>query len=82
MSEGFLFDRRKASEAQEKYCETNGCPYFAPSDGWCWACGRNIYDKVEHTMSNGETYYTGVTIAGAGSFLITGCPHCKRTYCD
>lgn len=79
---GYLFDRQKASEAQAKYCEIKGYPRFVPLDGWCWACHRNIYDKVGHTMSNGENYYTGITVEGAGSYLITGCPHCKRSYCD
>ena len=76
------YDRRKASEAQAKYCETDGYPRFAPSDGLCWGCHRNIYDKVKHIMSNGESYYTGITVEGAGSYLITGCPHCHRSYCD
>lgn len=77
-----LFNRQKASAAQEEYCKKNKYPCLAPSDGWCWACGRNIYDKVQHAMSNGETYYTGITVDGASNFFITGCPHCKRTYCD
>ena len=77
-----VYDRDKASKAQREYCESNKCPRFAPSDGWCWRCHRNIYDKLEHPTLNGKSYYTGITVESAGNHLVTGCPHCNRSYCD
>ena len=49
-------------EKQKELCERKGWPFFAPSNGKCWGCGKEVPD-------NGEK-------------LITGCPHCNRTYCD
>ena len=58
----------KAMKAQKEYCEKNHLPYFAPSRGVCFSCGQNIYTKI------------GVWTAGHE--LITGCPHCCRSFCD
>lgn len=76
------YDRDKASKAQKEYCDRTSSPHFAPLGGRCWSCCNNIYDRIEHTMSNGEKYYTGITVENAGEYLITGCPHCHRSYCD
>ena len=35
-------------EAQEKFCKETGAPYFAPPDGRCYRCGRNIYQFYGH----------------------------------
>ena len=45
-----------------------GGPYFAPKDGFCWSCGEQIYERISWEQARHE--------------LITGCPHCSRSYCD
>ncbi len=56
--------------AQKSYCERQGVPYFAPFDGVCSFCGKQIYNA------------TGVSLKQATDELITGCPHCHHTYVD
>lgn len=73
-----VYDIKKAKEAQIQYCVSKKLPHFAPIDGVCFRCHRNIYKKFERSDGN----YTGITVEGAGSFLITGCPHCYRSFCD
>lgn len=75
--------------AQRKYCKATGLPHFAPDNGICWSCHRNIYQLYGHKgrdweLIDGEVYdyITGYTNEEAGTKLITGCPHCNRTYCD
>lgn len=67
----------QASLAQAHYCVSKGYPRFAPAGGSC-ACGLNIYQ--EHQWPDGHV--SGISVEEAGSTLITGCPHCHRTYCD
>ncbi|WBX80150.1 hypothetical protein PD280_21540 [Virgibacillus salarius] len=57
--------------------------------GWCWNCNKNIYEpnEKERTLfweegKPTEKYTTGITVEKAANELITGCPHCNRTYCD
>lgn len=55
-------------DAQKKYCDETGYPHFAPHSGICWSCGEDIYKNM--------------TVKEAGSKHITGCPHCKKSFCD
>lgn len=59
---------RSAIAAQKQYCRDNKAPHFAPEDGFCWSCGKQIYTRIDEKQ--------------AGKDLITGCPHCNRSYCD
>ncbi len=63
----------EAIEAQERYCEENKYPLFAPGNGMCYRCHRNIYKEI-----NGY----GISVEAAGTQLITGCPHCNWSFCD
>jgi hypothetical protein len=63
------YDVQKSIEAQRKYCKEKGYPHFAPRNGICLYCSRQIYE-------------TGITTERAGSTLITGCPYCNKSYCD
>lgn len=72
------FDVAKAIEAQAEYCRTHNLPYFAPVSGRCSYCYSNIYVQQYH--SNGRT--SGISVEKAGTELITGCPHCHKSYCD
>lgn len=71
------FNVREACEAQSKLCNAKSYPDFAPSDGVCYACNKNIYKEIDH-----GSYKTGVSVERATNELITGCPHCHRSYCD
>ena len=61
---------RAKIEKQKKYCRETSSPRFAPEDGFCWNCGEQIYNHPKHTEEYVENN------------LITGCPHCFRSYCD
>ena len=82
------YDVFKASESQKTYCKEKEYPHFAPSNGKCYRCNKNIYEQLEHEQTDwktGEvvrTYVTGISIEEAGSELITGCPHCHYSYCE
>lgn len=68
----------------------NGNPKFAPPTGICWYCRSNIYvpkfwrsknfRSIETDIGSAE-YVSGITIEQSKT-LITGCPHCNKTYCD
>lgn len=75
------FDTEKAIEAQAKLCDEKEYPHFAPLDGRCWSCGSQIYQEKSRTIGD-RTFTSGISVEGAGSSLITGCPHCSRSYCD
>jgi hypothetical protein len=80
------FDVEKSVEAQRQLCEEKGYPHFAPRFGTCYNCRSNIYEEKEQMRTDflGEkkTYSTGIATEKAASQLITGCPHCNRSYCD
>ena len=81
--ENVEYNVKKSITAQKEYCERENLPYFAPLDGRCWRCGYNIYQKMGHQSSyNGKSFYTGIPTEKAGTFLITGCPHCNKSFCD
>jgi hypothetical protein len=77
-----IFDVNKSIAAQEKLCMEKGYPHFAPMNGVCWWCHRNIYNPVEHERKTLTPYITGIDVEKAGRKLVTGCPHCNRSYCD
>ena len=76
------YDAQKSIKGQKEYCEKKKYPHFAPADGRCYRCRENIYKLIEHTKPNGAKYTTGISVEKASAELITGCPHCNRTYCD
>lgn len=59
---------QKKIDAQKRYCKANDLPHFAPFDGYCFSCGRQIYEEI--------------TLKKAKTDLITGCPWCHRSFCD
>lgn len=71
------FNVKEATIAQYEYCQRKELPHFAPRGGLCWRCNKNIYTEIDH-----GTYKTGISVEMAGSDLVTGCPHCHRSYCD
>ena len=81
-----------ARQKQAEYCVEHG-PHFAPKSGRCWKCDRDIYQKIGWKIENGRAiempldspdakHFTGVTVGRAATSLVTGCPHCNRSYCD
>ena len=56
----------KCIESQKKYCEDNNLPLFAPSNGVCWKCRKNIYMDEDRNDEADKSH-------------ITGCPHCNKS---
>ena len=75
-----MFDAQESIRAQENYCKENKLPHFAPHDGRCWSCNQQIYAEGKSRWNGGIS--RGVSVEKAGTELITGCPHCNRSYCD
>lgn len=71
------FNVNLAAAAQKKFCAENDYPHFAPNSGVCYVCKRNIYTPLDR-----GSYKTGISVERASSILVTGCPHCNRSYCD
>lgn len=69
------YNAEQAASAQQRYCKEKDYPHFAHRV--CCSCKRCIYEKVDHGNRT-----TGISVEEAGSTLITGCPHCNRSYCD
>lgn len=70
---------REAAEAQVRFCERNGYLLFAPRSGYCYKCGRNIYEPLK---SRAGDIIPGYTVEQAGHMLITYCPFCHMSYID
>ena len=64
----------ECAKKQREYCKSSGDPHFAPDSGRCWKCGKNVYQnyEIDERIHKGES----------GEELVTGCPHCHRSYCD
>ena len=88
-----MYDVVQSRIAQKKYVEERNYPHFAPRSGICYSCNENIYEKLSWKRENGrriqvpndseEVMFTsGITVEKASSGLVTGCPHCNRSYCD
>ncbi len=73
-----IFNPTKAAKAQEAYCDQHEAPMFAPANGICYRCRRNIY--LPSNGSHGAVY--GITVEQAGSRLVTGCPHCNYSFVE
>lgn len=71
------FNSVEACVAQFNLCHLKGYPNFAPGNGWCYSCRRNIYTKVDY-----GGYSSGISVESAGKSHVTGCPHCHQSYCD
>ena len=44
----------EARAAQAHLCATKGLPHFAPENGVCWSCHRQIYEELD-----GKSFVTG-----------------------
>ena len=75
------FDVIEGPKAQETYCEEAHVPHFAPHDGRCFRCGRNIYSPTWcGTAKSG--YFIGITVEYAKHHLITSCPYCNCSFVE
>ena len=54
--------------AQEEMCKEKNLPLFAPKDGLCHNCGKQIYNRI--SMNEAENEH------------ITHCPYCSKAYND
>ena len=77
------YDVMSSIACQKKYCEENGYPMFAPPDGVCYFCGKNIYSpRLAKGYGGHKETYTGIPTFRAGCILITGCPHCNYSFVE
>lgn len=90
------FNSLLAIQKQKELCKEKGYPHFAPQSGRCWKCSRNIYSPIgwskyefgigrrkQVELDSPELHSTtGITVEKASKELVTGCPHCNRSYCD
>ena len=61
-------DIDRKMNAQKKMCEEDEVPLFAPEDGLCGFCGKQIYNRISMEKAEKE--------------LITHCPYCSMAYND
>lgn len=73
------FDTELSIQAQSQYCNDNRLPDFAPSDGICYRCDKDIYSPVENRRGDFES---GISVEKAASSHVIYCPHCRMSYCD
>lgn len=64
---------RECIRAQKELCDSDPKLknwHFAPSDGLCYDCRKNIYQNYgDMSGHDGRSY-------------ITGCPHCNYSFCE
>lgn len=73
-----MYNVKLAIDAQRMYCEETKSPHFAPYDGYCYSCGKQIYSPTETKHG----YTVGITVEQATNYLVTSCPYCNASYCD
>lgn len=73
-----MYNIKLAIAAQKEYCDRTNVPHFAPRDGVCYSCGRQIYSPTETKYG----YTNGISVEAAANTLITSCPYCNVSYCD
>lgn len=64
------YDPESAAMAQEARCHELEMPRFAPNDGRCPNCRRNIYEEG------------GYSLEYAAEHAITGCPFCHHSFVE
>lgn len=58
---------KEYNNKQKAFCNQGGLPLFAPNDGICRSCNKNIYDDKR-------------TRERAGELHVTKCPHCNKNF--
>lgn len=55
-------------KSQRKMCDEHNIPHFAPDNGFCFNCNKQIYKQISLRKASEEH--------------ITHCPYCSRAYND
>jgi hypothetical protein len=76
------FNTKAASDAQSQYCHEKKVPQFAPADGVCYKCKRNIYEPRISGVGTEEVTVSGISVEQARKEHITGCSYCSTSYCE
>jgi len=74
------FDVQQSIKNQQEVWKT--LPEFAPSNGICCKCHQQIYAPRKYFGRDGTTEYKSGIDIEQSKHLVTGCPHCNRSYCD
>ncbi len=75
------FNSAEACKAQSALWDEKDYPHFAPSSGICYSCNQDIYSPKTQIQGDRQ-WTTGISVESASKSLVTGCPHCHRSYCD
>lgn len=83
----YLVERSKKDNTwmRDSFAKGEG---FAPKNGICYNCSKQIYADIEVNRRNWQTgkiekvVSYGISVERAGSELTTGCPHCHRSFVD
>lgn len=78
-----FLSKQEIEEAVQKqllFCKNHSLPMFAPNDGECYYCKKNIYQNYYDQIEDEASY--GIKIDEAGKRHITYCRHCSRTFLD
>lgn len=70
------YNSAAAEAAQQDYADTHGSKLYAPHDGICRGCKRDIYAIYR---GKGSTV-CGYSVEYAESHLITRCPFCSASF--
>lgn len=85
--EAKVYNVEQSKKNQSEYCKEKGAPHFAPGTGTCWSCKSQIYEVKywkryqKSATKDDHDYKTGVDVESSKR-LVTGCPHCNKSYCD
>lgn len=83
----YLIERSKTDNTwmRDSFAKGEG---FAPKNGVCYNCHKQIYADIEVQRRNWENGQMekvvsyGISVERAGKELTTGCPHCHRSFVD
>lgn len=79
-----------AEESIKNQGKLKGNYRLAPLNGICWTCRKNIYKPIFKKLVNDvcvivqkedASFVSGITIEESKK-VVTGCPHCNRSYCS
>jgi hypothetical protein len=59
--------REEVLRGQARVCSVRGVPQFFPRNGICYACHRDLVPVLGDRLLRNP---------------VTGCPICKRSFCD
>lgn len=69
---------QKCKDNQIKLWDEKGYPHFASVTGRCFKCHKDVYQNYVL----GTHWEPRISYGHDGKTLVTGCPHCHKSFCD